>query len=77
MNITGSLSPKRSSANDSIVPCPDCNLPAGRIVNGELIFTTRHHGERHEIRITLESLRFLLTSTAKTVLSSARATVPP
>lgn len=39
---------------------PDCRLPAGRIVNGSLVFTARHYGRRHEVTLSLEYLRQLI-----------------
>jgi hypothetical protein len=51
--------------------CPECSLPAGRIINGALVFTARHHGQKHEVVVSLDTLRKMLTQSEKSVLDSA------
>lgn len=60
---------------------PHCRLPAGHIVNGSLVFITRHGGKKHECVISLEHLRQLLAENVLTkretnVLDSAVTASP-
>ncbi len=55
---------------------PRCSLPVAKIINGSLVITTRHNGEKHQGVISLERLlqllkHYSLTDSGKTVLSSS------
>lgn len=54
-----------------LIPCPDCRMPAAQVIDGALVFTVRHHGEKHRCILPLEKLTKLLTANDKSVLSSA------
>jgi hypothetical protein len=50
------------------ITCKRCGMNAGRVVEGTLIYTVKHGGEHHAIRIDLTMLQKILLASALTVL---------
>lgn len=50
------------------VACKKCGGNAGRIVDGSLVYTVKHSGEHHTIRIDLEWLKRILAASKQVVL---------
>jgi hypothetical protein len=51
------------------VACKKCGGHAGRIIDGALVYTVKHSGERHTVRIDLKYLEKLLHATKESVVS--------
>lgn len=51
------------------VECKRCGGHAGRIEGGALVYTVKHNGEHHTIRIDLKYLEKLLHATKESVVT--------
>jgi hypothetical protein len=51
------------------VACKKCGGQAGRIEDGQLVYTVKHSGEHHTIRIDLRWLEKVLSATRENVLT--------
>jgi hypothetical protein len=65
MSATVNIQATISEAPPLHVCCKKCGGKAGQIVDGVLIYTVKHSGEHHTIRIDLKFLQKLLHASAE------------